>query len=190
MSADTTSDVDSRPKNSRLRDFDLIVAIDSQWGIGKDNDLPWKLPGDMAHFVSQSKTAPRGRRNAVLMGRVNWESIPSRYQPLSGRHNVVLTRKPSYPLPEGVYRAGSFIEALSSLPNDIDRVYVIGGGQVFAEAVLLNSCRRIYLTQIEHNFSCDVFFPKIDSLFEPIQIVDHGSDNDISYRIELWERLH
>ncbi len=189
MSTDTTSDVDSQPKNSRLRDFDLIVAVDRQWGIGKNNGLPWKLPGDMAHFVSQTKTAPKGRRNAVLMGRVNWESIPFRYQPLRGRHNVVLTRNPSYRLPDGVSRAGSFNEAFSGLPHDIDRVYVIGGGQVFAEAVLFDSCRRIYLTQIEHDFSCDVFFPQIDSFFAPIQILDHGSDNDVSYRIELWERL-
>ncbi len=179
--------------DSRLRDFDLIVAIDSKRGIGKDSDLPWDLPSDMAHFVAQSKTAPSGRRNAVIMGRVNWESIPAKYQPLSGRHNVVLTRNDGYSLPEGVARASGFEAALRDLPADVDRVYVIGGGNVYAQAIELEACRRIYLTQINRNFACDVFFPEIAEHFGRVGVFAHGSDfcsgAETSYQIELWERL-
>ena len=173
---------------SGLRDFDLIVAIDSARGIGKDGDLPWKLPGDMAHFVSQTRTAPKGRRNAVVMGRVNWESIPDRFRPFSDRYNVVMTTNASYPLPDGVKRAGSMEAALSDLPPDIDRTYVIGGGKVFASAIELDSCRRIYLTRIDADFDCDTFFPVYDERFDRVGVFARGEDNGVAYDIELWER--
>ena len=172
----------------KQRDFDLVIAVDSKGGIGKDNDLPWDLPGDMAHFVSQTKTAPKGRRNAVVMGRNNWESIPDRYRPFSGRLNVVMTRNESYALPDGVVRAPSFDVALSMLPANIDRVYVIGGGKIFEQALELPACRRIYLTRIDHDFDCDVFVPISFPRFERVNVFEEGVDGGIDYRIELWER--
>jgi len=65
---------------------------------------------------------------------------------------------------------------------------VIGGGKVFAQAIELDACRRIYLTQIEHDFGCDVFFPEIEHRFERVNVFGRGEDGGISYQIELWER--
>ena len=73
--------------------FQLVVAATRKLGIGKAGSMPWKLPGDMAYFKElTSKTADSGKQNAVVMGRKTWESIPSKFRPLPGRINVVLTR--------------------------------------------------------------------------------------------------
>ena len=74
----------------------VIVATSKDWGIGKDGDVPWRLPGDLAHFrkVTLGTVDPE-RQNAVVMGRRTWESIPPKFRPLKGRVNVVLTRAPT-----------------------------------------------------------------------------------------------
>lgn len=78
----------------RLTPINIIVAMDSRGGIGKNGKLPWKLPKDMAYFHKLTTTTVDPKKiNAVLMGRKNWESIPSKFRPLKGRINVVLSRK-------------------------------------------------------------------------------------------------
>ncbi|MFH4974016.1 hypothetical protein AB6A40_000725 [Gnathostoma spinigerum] len=73
--------------------MNIIVALDSVNGIGKDGTLPWNLPRDVAHFNSMTtKTSDPNKRNAVLMGRKVWESIPAKWRPLKGRFNVVLSK--------------------------------------------------------------------------------------------------
>lgn len=80
----------------------LVVAASERLGIGLDNHLPWRLPGDMAAFKRITSTAPRpDAPNAVIMGRKTWESIPPKFRPLAGRTNVVLTRQPAAAL--GLY---------------------------------------------------------------------------------------
>jgi hypothetical protein len=82
-----------------------IVACTRDGGIGKEGTLPWKLPGDMAYFkrVTLDTEDVPGARNAVIMGRKTWESIPNSFRPLPGRLNVVLSRNPkSINLPDGV----------------------------------------------------------------------------------------
>ncbi len=82
-----------------------IVACTRDGGIGKEGKLPWKLSGDMAYFkrVTLDTEDIPGKRNAVIMGRKTWESIPNSFRPLAGRLNVVLSRNPkSINLPDGV----------------------------------------------------------------------------------------
>ena len=85
----------------------IVVACTKEGGIGKGGQLPWKLPGDMAYFkrvTTDTEGAPPDVRNAVIMGRKTWESIPQKFRPLPGRLNVVLTRSSASTLglPEGV----------------------------------------------------------------------------------------
>ena len=102
-------------------------------GIGCAGQLPWKLSGDMKYFKDlTSEVTASGCKNAVIMGRKTWESIPSKRRPLPDRINVVITRDSGYQLPEGVLAAFSLDEALELLQQfKVERCFVIGGGEIY-----------------------------------------------------------
>ena len=81
------------PANT-ARPFQVVVAATKdEMGIGFEGGLPWRLPKDMAYFKAvTAQVSEPGTRNAVIMGRKTWESIPSKFRPLPGRLNVVLSR--------------------------------------------------------------------------------------------------
>ncbi|MBC8327767.1 MAG: dihydrofolate reductase [Planctomycetes bacterium] len=145
-----------------MREFEIVVATDDEGGIGRDGDLPWRLPADLAYF-RELTTGDGG--NTVIMGRHTWESIPERYRPLPGRRNVVLSRLGVHPLPEGVLQATGLEEAVA-LAGAGGQVCVIGGGAVYREAVLRPECSRVHLTRIAGRFGCDTFFPAIEAVEE------------------------
>jgi dihydrofolate reductase len=124
----------------------LIVACTGEGGIGKDGQLPWRLPGDMAYFkrvTTGGSAADAGtgeKLNAVVMGRKTWDSIPAKFRPLAGRVNVVLSRNPgALGLPADVLGATSLPDALSAVDDraDIDQCFIIGGAEVYREALKL-----------------------------------------------------
>ncbi|QNA88951.1 dihydrofolate reductase [Massilia sp. Dwa41.01b] len=126
----------------------LVVAIDAQRGIGIDNQLPWHLPEDLAHFKRVTMGQP------IIMGRKTFESIG---RPLPGRRNIVVTRN-------GDWRHDG-VDAVSSLEAAIGLVgeepaSIIGGAQIFEAAISLAD--RMIVTEIAHTFACDTFFPAID----------------------------
>ncbi|MCO4746427.1 MAG: dihydrofolate reductase [Proteobacteria bacterium] len=177
-----------------MRSFDVISAADLDLGIGKDGDLPWKLRSEMRHFSRTTKrTEDATKRNAVFMGRVNWEATPEKYRPLPGRLNVVLTRREDYPLPDGVLRANSIEDALRQLAEppydrEIERVFCIGGGNVYAQAMAMPQCTRLVLTRIDERYGCDTFFPAHAEDFELTEVLGRGSDGDVDYEIQDWRR--
>ena len=170
-----------------MKPFDIVVAADLDNGIGKLGDLPWHLPEDLRHFARVTREAPEGKRNAVIMGRKTWESVPVKYKPLPGRLNVVLSRSPQE-LPEGVRAAATFEQALAIDDPDVDQLFVVGGGRIYAEAVRSPRCRWIYLTRIESRFDCDAFFPEIEGDFERVEVLGEGAEDGVAYRIEKWAR--
>ena len=152
-----------------MKNFSIIVALDEARGIGKAGILPWHLPADLRHFKEITTASRGGCLNAVIMGRKTWESIPGKFRPLPGRLNIVITSQTAYTFPQGVLRASSLENALEMLCVKEDvavgDVFVIGGAQVFAEAIRHPLCERIYLTRIYGRFDCDVFFPEIPKKF-------------------------
>lgn len=159
--------------------FALIAAVDAKNGIGKGGTLPWKLPSDLAFF--HSKTVGAGR-NAVIMGRTTWESIPAKFRPLPKRLNIVLSHNETFVVPEGVARAESFPEALSIAEDaDVDELYVIGGSKVFAFSIHNPACKRIFLTRLKHDFRCDAFFPEIPARFKKITHSKIQHENGIDF---------
>lgn len=76
----------------------LIVAATVSGGIGHSSKLPWRLPQEMAYFARVTSNAPEGTKNAVLMGRKTWESIPTKFRPLRYRLNVVISHNHDYQL--------------------------------------------------------------------------------------------
>jgi dihydrofolate reductase len=128
----------------------LVVAVDAQRGIGIRNTLPWRLPEDLAHFKRVTSGHP------IIMGRKTFDSIG---RPLPNRRNIVITRNPAW-RHMGVEAVGSLPEAIALLDGAAGEVgFIIGGAQVFAEA--MDIADRMIVTEIDHTFECDTFFPPL-----------------------------
>lgn len=120
------------------RTYQVVVAATKEMGIGKDGKLPWNLPTDLKFFKDLTiTTSDSAKKNAIVMGRKTWESIPTKYKPLSGRLNVVLTRSGGFDIAntENVVTCSSIDSALDLLTAppyrlSIEKVFVIGGGDV------------------------------------------------------------
>ncbi|XP_018471037.1 bifunctional dihydrofolate reductase-thymidylate synthase 2 isoform X1 [Raphanus sativus] len=158
------------------RAYQVVVAATNQMGIGKDGKLPWTLPTDLKFFKELTlTTSDSAKKNAVVMGRKTWESIPAKYKPLSGRLNVVLTRSSGFDVAnaENVVTCSSVESALDLLAQppyrlSIEKVFVIGGGEVLRESLNGERCEAIHLTEIDTSIDCDTFVPTINtSAFQP-----------------------
>jgi dihydrofolate reductase/thymidylate synthase len=146
----------------------VVAASAASRGIGWKGDLPWKLPGDMEHFKHLTlSTADPSKINAVVMGRKTWESIPTKFRPLSGRTNVVLTSS-NAPFPPGVLVASSLADAWQQLANrdDLGAIFVIGGATVYQQAMEQNYVHKVVYTSVDTSsspttFEFDTFFPEL-----------------------------
>jgi dihydrofolate reductase len=130
----------------------LIAAVARNGAIGRDNELLWKESADQKHFAATT------RGHAVIMGRRTWESLPPRFRPLPGRRNIVVTRGAGFDAP-GAETAESLDAALQRLA-DVPRVFVIGGAQLYAQA--LPRVDEMVLTEIDADLDGDVHFPAWD----------------------------
>lgn len=128
----------------------IIAALTKNRVIGKDGKIPWHIPEDLKRF----KELTSG--HTVLMGRRTYESLG---RPLPNRRNVVLTSKAL----TGVETYSTLEQALQAL-KDEERVFVIGGGRVFAE--LLESADELHLTIVDRIVEGDTFFPRYENLVE------------------------
>ena len=128
--------------------FSLIVAATLNGVIGKDNQMPWHLPADLAWFRQNTTGKP------VIMGRKTFESIG---RPLPKRTNIVLSRKPyEY---EGVIWKESLESALEAV-KESEEIMLIGGGELFKQ--YLPYADKLYLTQIQADIDGDTFFPLLN----------------------------
>jgi dihydrofolate reductase len=112
----------------------LVWAQTTDGVIGKDGDMPWHLPEDMAHFTRLTSGHP------VIMGRKTWLSFPDKYRPLPGRTNIVVTRQEGWGATaeaEGALAVKSLDDALleSQFAPGHETVWVLGGGEIFAQTV-------------------------------------------------------
>ena len=174
--------------------FDIIVAADQAWGIGRDNALPWpKLKGDLAHFKSATSSAAAGKRNAIIMGRRTWESKEMGGRPLPRRLTIVVSRGP-LEVPEGVLVGRSLTEALykAGRHDDIERVFVVGGAQLYRDALEHPRLRFAYLTRPAQTFECDAYIPSLDHLVRDdawaSEASGHHEDAGVEYTIERLKR--
>lgn len=133
----------------------IIVAQAKNRVIGINNKLPWHLPEDLRYFKQVTMGKP------IIMGRNTYESIG---RPLPGRTNIVITRQNDY-APEGVRVVNSLDEAVElaesiALINGIDEAMVIGGAQIYEQA--LASAQRLYLTEVDAEIDGDAWFPEFE----------------------------
>ncbi len=129
----------------------LVAALDRDYAIGKDNELPWHLPADLKRFKALTLGKP------VLMGRRTAESLG---RALPGRRNLVLTRSGHVPF-EGMEAVASLQSTLDAVA-DAPELCVIGGGEVFAAT--LPMAARMHLTWVDTEIGgADAFFPRFDA---------------------------
>lgn len=175
--------------------FHIVVAVDSQNGIGKGGHLPWQLPGDMAYFkrITTEVHDPK-KRNAVIMGRKTWDSIPVKFRPLKHRLNIVISRQVSIAgLPEGVLLASSLDTALAAADNDdVENIFLIGGGAIYTQAWHHPDLDKVYWTDIHADFGCDTVLPSLTGDFVHLSEQDSQifCENDIEYLFKIFEKRH
>lgn len=127
----------------------MIVAHASNRIIGKDNDMPWHLPADLAYFKQTTLGKP------IIMGRKTYDSIG---RPLPGRKNIVISRDTALTI-EGVEVVQSVEQALA-LVQDVEEIMVIGGGAIYAHC--MPKADRLYITHIDADIDGDTQFPDYD----------------------------
>jgi dihydrofolate reductase len=172
--------------------FDVVVAADREWGIGKDNGLPWpRLRADLQHFKRVTSEAPEGKRNAIVMGRKTWESKEVAGKPLPRRLNIVISRKGITPV-DGVIAVDSLDAAIAAAAAqpDIANLYVVGGAEIFRIAFAHPNLRWVYLTRVDGAFGCDAHLPDLDRDFVRDAWDGEQSleDSGVRYRIERLTR--
>ncbi len=169
--------------------FDIVVACDLKGGIGKNNAIPWRLPGDLKHFKNlTSSSTQAGLYNAVIMGRKTWESIPAQFRPLPDRYNVILTRNAAYQAPQGVFVRNSLDDALAWLEQGpVDQVFIIGGSEIYNQAIQHERVGLLYLTEVRQQFDCDTFFPDYKGFFQLVSSSEIQSENGIDYCFKVYK---
>ncbi len=143
----------------------LIVAMDAQRGIGKNNDLMWHLPKDMQFF----KDTTQGQ--IVVMGRKNYDSIPEKYRPLPNRLNVILTRNKEFKAPNCLV-FHSLTACFAHFKEEEDRaVFIIGGGEIYRMALDSTELNEMYITHVHHAYDAETYFPVFNEAEWNCQIV-------------------
>ena len=150
----------------------IVAAVARNGCIGKDGDLPWRIPEDMRRY----RAITMGK--VVVMGRKTWESIPVKFRPLPGRTNVVVTRQADYPLPDGVERQASLTAALAA--HGEEEIVVNGGAEIYAQA--MDRADALDITHVDRDIDGDAFFPAIDpARWRPIWREDHADFAFVTY---------
>jgi len=145
----------------------IIVAISEDNGIGRNNDLLWKIPDDMKRF----KKLTMG--HCIIMGKRTWESLPKR--PLQGRKNIVLTDIPGEEI-EGSTTAYSIEDALEK-SKVCSEIFIIGGGSVYRQ--FMPVADNLYITRIHRSAPADTWFPEIsDEEWEIMESKEYSGESD------------
>lgn len=160
----------------------LIVAAAANHVIGKDNQLPWHLPRDLAYFKHITTGCP------IIMGRKTYESIG---KALPNRLNVVITRNADYQLDDAhvVHSLGAAIHVAKQADSRNGEIHVIGGATIFEAALPLVD--KIYLNRVLADFDGDTFLPQVDwQQWQLTHSEDHAADdkNAHAMRFEVYEK--
>ena len=156
----------------------LIFARAANGVIGRDGQMPWHLPEDLAHFKQLTSGCP------VIMGRKTWDSLPARFRPLPGRTNIVITRQDDWD-EIGVQRASSLREALQICESH-SVVWVIGGAQIYAQALPL--AHTVEVTEIEADYDGDAFAPELGHEWQEVARERHISASGVHFSFVRYQR--
>ena len=149
----------------------IIAAIANNNALGKNNDLIWHLPADLKRFKKVTS------EHHILMGRNTFESIG---KPLPNRTTVIITRNKNYKV-EGCIVVDSIEKAIEVAKED-KHIFIIGGAQIYKQAMASDLVDRLDITKVHHAFEADVFFPEIDTeIWQEISREDFSADEKNKY---------
>jgi dihydrofolate reductase len=162
----------------------MIAAVAENGVIGANGGIPWRIPSDMAHFRAATMGKP------IIMGRRQYESVG---RPLPGRTNIVVSRQADY-APEGVIVVHDLGEAVAqgldiAQRDGVDAAMVIGGGQIYGEAMPL--ANRLVISHVALAPQGDVLFPPIDPAvwrLEQTFRAEPSPKDEASYVVKVYER--
>ena len=174
----------------------IIVAIDEKRGIGKANQMMWHISEDFKRFKAITSGHP------IIMGRKTFDSIG---RVLPNRKNIVISRDSNYKV-EGATVVSSLEQALEKAkesmlntkyeisldplgPNtDKNEIFIIGGGQIFKEALEKGMVDKLYLTKVKGDYGADTFFPEYEKEFPKVISSETKSDEKYTYTFETRQR--
>lgn len=158
--------------------MNLIVAVDKNWAIGKNNKLMWSIPADMKYFRETTKG------NIVIMGRKTLESFPQG-QPLKNRTNIVITKNPNYKVKDALI-VHSIEEAMEEAKKYEGEIYVIGGESIYR--AMLPYCEKALVTKIDHAYDADTYFPNLDE--DPEWAMTKISEEQTCFNLEYYFTIY
>lgn len=163
--------------------INIIVAMDKNQIIGLNNDLPWKLSGDLKYFKEITSN------KIVVMGRKTYESIG---KPLPNRTNIVLTKDSNLRI-DGVEICNSILDILKRSYEYINEdIYIIGGSEIYK--AFLPYVNRLYITMIDDEIFGDTRFPEFKDKFKQIDSsetkneIDKKNNAKLTYEFTIWEK--
>jgi dihydrofolate reductase len=161
-----------------MNNISIIVAIASNYAIGKDNDLLWHISEDLKNFKKITSGHP------VIMGKRTYESLPKR--PLPGRENIVLTDVAGEKI-EGCTMVYN-IEQILEYCEGREECFIIGGGSVYKQFFTIAD--TLYITKVDKDFEADTFFPEIlDSEWDLVENVpQYCEENNFHYSFRKYIR--
>lgn len=160
--------------------MNAIVAVDRNWGIGKDNDLLVHLPGDLKYY--KGKTLGK----VIIVGQRTLESFPGS-RPLPGRTNIVLSDDPAFVRDDCIVCRTKEEVLEKAAEYDPESVFICGGASIYR--LFLEDCDRFYVTKIDEAFDADTFFPDLDEMGYRIDwSSEEQEDKGIRYRFVRYVR--
>lgn len=156
----------------------LIYARARNGVIGKDGQMPWHLPEDLAHFKRVTLGQP------VIMGRKTWDSLPAKFRPLPGRRNIVVTRQNDWQA-EGALRACSIEDAMRQCGDALD-AWIMGGADIYRQAAPLASTAVV--TEIDADFDGDAFAPTLSPKWRETQRESHTAASGLAFSFVTYQQ--
>jgi len=161
------------------KDISIIVAIASNYAIGKNNDLLWNISNDLKRF----KKLTEG--HVVVMGKRTYFSLP--FRPLKNRTNLIITDIPGEVI-DSCLMAYSIDDAIQKMDPSSEN-FIIGGGSIYSQ--FMPYANKLYITRVHKEFDADTFFPEIDlkdwNLDESV-LVEDDPQNNFTYSFEVYTR--
>lgn len=162
-----------------------IAALSRNRVIGKNNDLPWRLPDDMKFFMETTKG------HHVIMGRKNYDSLHPKFKPLPHRTNIVITRQQNFSAPGCIILHAVEPGIEIARKNSETECFIIGGAEIYKLAMPYTT--RLYLTEIDADIDGDTFFPEIDlAQWKEVDRKYHPSDQKHAYAFNIvtYDRIN